>query len=79
MSNRFFPGPLSSGMALSDDEWHQPTSGTAAQTRDWRLSMNRPPLNRPHLWLVHSTPCQRTAANDSGDRRQVNDLLASRY
>jgi hypothetical protein len=74
MSNRFSPGPLSSGMAHSDDDWQDPASLMAAQTRDWRLS-----VNRPHLWLVHSKPCPRIAANDSSDRRQVNDLLASRY
>lgn len=74
MSNRFFPGPLSSGMAQSGDDWQDTPSGVVPSTRDWCLS-----LDRPHLWLVHSKPCRRNAANDGSDRRRVNDLVASRY
>ena len=63
MSNRFYAGPVSSGMGHSWEEWVEPEAGLDAQLHRWRAAVTRP-----------GTAGMRTAPSPDG-RPQPHQLI----
>ena len=73
MSNRFFSGPLTSGMGRKWDDWSEaePQSGNDAQKRRFRDA-----ADRPRLCLVQCPALLAVNQDDSG--RTLKDPIAPR-